>query len=74
MPKSIVDRETWLRARKELLEREKAFTHEREALNRARRQLPRILVEKDYVFAGDNGEISLAGMFDGKSQLGPNMK
>lgn len=39
-PHAIVDHETWLAARRELLEREKQFTRERDALSEARRALP----------------------------------
>ena len=65
----IVARDEWVAARKALLEKEKAFTRERDALNRLRRQLPRERVEKAYVFDGPDGEETLAGLFAGRSQL-----
>jgi predicted dithiol-disulfide oxidoreductase (DUF899 family) len=49
LPK-IATRAEWLRSRKELLDQEKELTRQRDALNTARRQLPMVEVEKDYVF------------------------
>jgi predicted dithiol-disulfide oxidoreductase (DUF899 family) len=66
---AVVSRAEWLRARKELLAREKAHTHERDALARARRELPWVRVEKDYTFDGPDGPVKLADLFRGKSQL-----
>lgn len=65
----IVSREEWLQARKALLEKEKEHTRARDALNAARRELPWVRVEKDYVFESTEGEKTLAGLFDGRSQL-----
>ncbi len=64
-----VSHETWLAARKELLDREKAFTRERDALSAARRALPRVKVEKNYVFETEDGEQTLEELFDGCGQL-----
>jgi predicted dithiol-disulfide oxidoreductase (DUF899 family) len=64
-----VSREQWLEARKALLAREKAFTHEREALSAARRALPMVRVDKRYVFEGSEGPRTLDQLFDGKRQL-----
>jgi predicted dithiol-disulfide oxidoreductase (DUF899 family) len=65
----VVPREEWLAARKELLEKEKRFTRERDALNAERRRLPMVEIDKDYVFRGPHGELSLAELFEGRSQL-----
>lgn len=65
----IVTRDTWLAARKELLQREKEMTRQRDALNIDRRNLPMVEIEKDYVFAGPNGEARLIDMFEGRPQL-----
>jgi predicted dithiol-disulfide oxidoreductase (DUF899 family) len=65
----IVSREEWLAARKELLAREKRLTQERDAVAAERRQLPWVKVEKNYVFDGPNGKVTLADLFNGKSQL-----
>jgi predicted dithiol-disulfide oxidoreductase (DUF899 family) len=67
-PKIVSDAE-WLVARKDLLAREKEFTRERDALSAARRSLPWVRVEKDYLFDGPNGKQTLAELFDGRSQL-----
>lgn len=64
-----VSREQWLEARLQLLEREKAFTKERDALSAARRALPRVKIEKDYTFEASGGTLTLADLFDGASQL-----
>lgn len=65
----IVSQENWLAARKALLEREKAFTRERDALSAARRELPWVKVEKEYVFDGPQGKETLGDLFAGRGQL-----
>ena len=65
----IVSREEWLVARKKLLAREKQLTRERDAVAAERRQLPWVKVEKNYVFDGPNGKVTLADLFNSKSQL-----
>jgi predicted dithiol-disulfide oxidoreductase (DUF899 family)/uncharacterized damage-inducible protein DinB len=59
----------WLKARRELLTREKEFTHLRDEISRRRRELPWEKVEKSYVFDGPRGKESLADLFEGRSQL-----
>jgi len=68
LPK-IVRREEWLEARKELLAREKEFDHERDRLTEVRRQLPMVKVEKEYVFDGPRGPVTLRDLFEGRRQL-----
>lgn len=65
----IVTREAWLAERRALLEREKAFTRERDALSAARRELPMVRVEEMPVFTGPDGETNLLELFAGRSQL-----
>src|SRR5580692_7000915 len=65
----IVSREEWLVARKKLLVKEKQHTQERDAIAAERRQLPWVKVEKNYVFDSPAGRKTLAGLFEGKSQL-----
>src|SRR6266852_5653422 len=65
----IVSREEWLVARKQLLASEKQLTRERDAVAAERRQLPWVKVEKNYDFDGPNGKVTLAELFNGKSQL-----
>ncbi len=59
----------WLRARTDFLAKEKKLTHLSDQLARERQELPRTKVEKDYVFTGPQGKLSLAQLFDGRSQL-----
>src|SRR6202142_775330 len=65
----VVTREEWLEARKRLLLKEKQGTRERDALNAERRRLPRVGVDKEYVFDGPGGKGPLADLFDGSRQL-----
>jgi len=65
----IVSRDEWLAARKELLEKEKEETKRRDALRAERSNLPMVKVEKEYVFDGPDGEVSLLDMFEGRRQL-----
>ncbi|MBS0028116.1 DUF899 domain-containing protein [Chitinophaga sp. 22321] len=65
----IVSPEEWLAARTKFLEKEKQFTHLRDELSRERMELPWEKVEKEYYFDGPDGEVSLADLFDGRSQL-----
>jgi predicted dithiol-disulfide oxidoreductase (DUF899 family) len=62
-------RDEWLAARAELLEREKALTHENDEVSRLRRELPWVRIDKEYGFDTEEGERSLADLFDGRSQL-----
>jgi len=65
----VVSKAEWLTARKELLTQEKEFTRQRDAVSRARRSLPWVKVEKEYVFEAPGGREPLAKLFDGRSQL-----
>jgi predicted dithiol-disulfide oxidoreductase (DUF899 family) len=69
MNPEIVSEAEWLVARKDLLTREKQFTLQRDALSAARRKLPVVKIEKEYVFEGPTGQETLADVFDGRSQL-----
>src|SRR5580704_12021239 len=69
MQHSIVSREEWLDARKTLLAKERALTHELDALRAERRELPWVAVDKPYVFEGPEGKRTLADMFGERSQL-----
>jgi predicted dithiol-disulfide oxidoreductase (DUF899 family) len=62
-------REEWLEARVALLEREKALTRESDELARERQALPWVPVEKEYTFETEDGQKTLAELFDGRSQL-----
>src|SRR5215831_15221142 len=65
----VVKHDEWLKARKRHLAKEKEFTHLRDQLSRERRDLPWELVDKEYTFQGERGNVSLRDMFDGRSQL-----
>ena len=65
----VVSHDEWVEARQRFLVREKAFTRERDALSRERRELPWEKVGKKYVFDGPVGKESLADLFAGKGQL-----
>jgi predicted dithiol-disulfide oxidoreductase (DUF899 family) len=66
---TIGTREEWLAAREELLKREKEHTRLGDEIARRRRELPWVRVEKEYRLQTDDGEKSLAELFDGRSQL-----
>jgi predicted dithiol-disulfide oxidoreductase (DUF899 family) len=68
-PPQIATREEWLAARKELLQQEKELTRQRDAVNAARRRLPMVRVEKDYVFQTPDGPRRLIDLFEGRPQL-----
>src|ERR1700676_570233 len=68
LPK-IVTQDEWIAARKEFLRREKEFDHERDQLIEARRKLPMVKVEKEYVFDGQGGVVTLRDLFEGRRQL-----
>ena len=65
----VVSREEWLAIRKAFFLKEKAMTHELDALRAERRRLPWVKVEKPYVFDGPEGKYTLADLFRGHSQL-----
>jgi predicted dithiol-disulfide oxidoreductase (DUF899 family) len=64
-----VSHKDWTAARIAFLEKEKAFTHARDALSAARRALPWEKVETSYVFEDERGAVAFADLFRGKSQL-----
>jgi predicted dithiol-disulfide oxidoreductase (DUF899 family) len=65
----IVSEEEWIEARKALLKKEKEFTTLRDQLSQQRLDLPWVVVNKEYVFEGQNGKQTLSELFDGRSQL-----
>src|SRR5215475_4003885 len=64
----VVTREEWVRARKELLVKEKEWSRQRAAQAAERRKLPMVLLDKDYVFDGPDGRRSLLDLFGNKRQ------
>jgi predicted dithiol-disulfide oxidoreductase (DUF899 family) len=68
-PKKVVSNDVWLKARLELLKKEKAHSRAREALTRERQALPWVKLEKTYTFDGPGGPVTLSELFEDKSQL-----
>lgn len=69
MTHAIVSRDAWLEARRALLAKERAMTHQLDALRAERRALPWVRIDKDYRFDGPDGACTLGDLFDGRSQL-----
>ncbi|MGH6879735.1 DUF899 domain-containing protein [Hypericibacter sp.] len=65
----IASREEWLAARKALLAKEKELTRAQDALNRERRKLPMVRVDKGYGFESPDGKVKLPDLFEGRRQL-----
>lgn len=65
----IVSREEWIAERRKLLAREKAHMRAGDEIAAARRALPRVRIDKPYAFETEQGPKTLAGLFDGRSQL-----
>jgi predicted dithiol-disulfide oxidoreductase (DUF899 family) len=65
----IVSAEQWETARQGLLVKEKELTRARDALAASRRRMPWLAIEKEYVFDGPDGKVSLLDLFAGRRQL-----
>jgi predicted dithiol-disulfide oxidoreductase (DUF899 family) len=65
----VVSAEEWQSARDALLVKEKEATRMRDELAAERRRLPRVRIEKEYVFDGFAGEAGLLDLFDSRGQL-----
>jgi predicted dithiol-disulfide oxidoreductase (DUF899 family) len=65
----IVSPKQWQVAHERLLVKEKAATRARDALAATRRRQPMVAIEKEYVFAGPEGKVSLLDLFEGRRQL-----
>src|SRR3982751_6576019 len=65
----VVSATEWQAARDALLVKEKEATRARDALTAERRGLPRVHIEKEYVFDGAEGEATLLDLFEGRRQL-----
>jgi predicted dithiol-disulfide oxidoreductase (DUF899 family) len=65
----IVSAEEWIAAWEQMLVKEKEMTRARDALAAERRWMPWVEVEKDYVFEGPDGKVSLLDLFAGRRQL-----
>lgn len=68
-PTKIVDEQDWIKARKELLKKEKAFSRMRDEVTTARQAMPWRKISKAYQFQSEQGTQSLEDLFEGFSQL-----
>jgi predicted dithiol-disulfide oxidoreductase (DUF899 family) len=59
----------WRAARKELLANESQLEEQAERVERQRRELPWVPVEKEYRFATESGSRTLPELFEGRSRL-----
>jgi len=62
-------REEWLAARLELLAAERDLTHRSDELARRRQELPWVRIDKSYRLETEEGSVTLADLFRGRSQL-----
>ncbi len=65
----IVTAQEWDAHWRRLLVKEKELTRARDALAAERRRMPWLAVDKDYLFEGSDGKVSLPGLFAGRRQL-----
>jgi predicted dithiol-disulfide oxidoreductase (DUF899 family) len=65
----VVSRTDWLHARKSLLAKEAEAARLRAEASAARRSLPMVKLEKEYLLEGPEGKVVLLDLFDGKRQL-----
>jgi predicted dithiol-disulfide oxidoreductase (DUF899 family) len=65
----VVSKNEWLRACADFLAKEKELSRLSDEVARLRRQLPWTRVEKNYVFDGPQGPVSLVDLFGEHSQL-----
>lgn len=59
----------WKTALDALRAREKAHTRAADALAAQRRRMPMVRIDKEYLFEGPGGPVSLVDLFEGRSQL-----
>jgi predicted dithiol-disulfide oxidoreductase (DUF899 family) len=65
----VVDLDTWETARQELLVREKAHTHEGDAIAAARRRLPMVELDGSVRVTGVDGPVPFINLFQGRNEL-----
>jgi predicted dithiol-disulfide oxidoreductase (DUF899 family) len=66
---AVVDRATWQAELDKLLVREKAHTHEGDAIAAARRRLPMVEVDPSIQLVGPHGPVTLLEVFEGRRLL-----
>ncbi|HEX4050161.1 MAG TPA: DUF899 domain-containing protein [Steroidobacteraceae bacterium] len=64
-----VSRDVWLEARLDLLAAEKDLTRRSDQVAQLRRRLPRVKLDKPYIFDGLSGPVALTELFGGRQQL-----
>jgi predicted dithiol-disulfide oxidoreductase (DUF899 family) len=67
--RTVTDMATWQAARDELLIREKAHTHEGDAIAAARRRLPMVEFDGTVEVVGPDGPVSFLELFQGRDEL-----
>ncbi|WP_320783482.1 DUF899 domain-containing protein [Streptomyces sp. CRN 30] len=65
----VVTRDVWRTARRVLLAREEEATRVLAEVSAARRALPMVEVDKEYVLEGPDGKVRLPELFEGRGQL-----
>jgi predicted dithiol-disulfide oxidoreductase (DUF899 family) len=66
---SVVSQDEWLKQRLALMEKEKRYMREGDALAAEVRALPWVKIEKNYTFTSPDGELTFAELFNGRRQL-----
>src|SRR6202051_37492 len=67
--KKLGTKKEWLAARVALLQEEKELTQRSDELARRRQELPWVAIDKEYRLDTEEGSVSLADLFKGRSQL-----
>jgi predicted dithiol-disulfide oxidoreductase (DUF899 family) len=65
----VVSREEWDAALAKVRVKEKEATRGRDALAAERRRLPRVRIDREWVFDGPAGKVRLIDLFEGRRQL-----
>ncbi|MGW4467792.1 DUF899 domain-containing protein [Micromonospora sp. NPDC004704] len=65
----VVSRDAWLVARRRLLANEEQAARVLAEVSAERQALPVVEVDKEYVFEGPDGKVTLPELFEGRSQL-----
>ena len=65
----VVNEAEWTAALASMTEQEERVAAAMHDLAAARKRMPMVRVDRDYRFAGPDGEVSLLDLFEGRSQL-----
>ena len=60
---NTMTRDEWLVARRDLLKKEKTLMRKKDEVSKARRALPWVKIEKEYVFETEDGDKTLDDLF-----------